>query len=68
MAKKNRTSFALDRVVLDLLALMAKKKNRSQANMIEVLVFEASEAFGITPEEAAAYVATLPKKPTKAAK
>lgn len=48
MTNKKRTSFALDPEVLELLNTMAKKENRSQANMLEVLVKEKAAALGIT--------------------
>lgn len=48
MAKKKRTSFALSEETINLLAAMAEKENRSQANMLEVLVKEKAAALGIT--------------------
>jgi hypothetical protein len=48
MAKKKRTSFSLSEDILILLAAMAEKENRSQANMLEVLVKEKAAALNIT--------------------
>lgn len=42
MAKK-RTSFSISNEVLELLKQLAKKNNRSMANMLEQLITEASK-------------------------
>ena len=42
MAKK-RTSFALSNEVLELLKKLCEENNRSQANMIEKLIIDASK-------------------------
>lgn len=43
MAAKIRTSFALSEETLKLLKALAEKANRSQANMLEVLISEAAK-------------------------
>jgi len=43
MSKKKRTSFSLSESALELLKKLAEKENRSGANMIETLIFDAAK-------------------------
>jgi hypothetical protein len=49
---KKRTSFALSQAALELLKALAEKDNRSQANMLELLIIEAAKKKGIKPPSA----------------
>lgn len=49
MAPKKPTSFSLSEEVIDLLKKLAAKHDRSQANMIEVLIKEAAKKEKIKP-------------------
>lgn len=44
---KKRTSFALSNEALELLKALAEKDNRSQANMLEILIIEAAKKMKI---------------------
>lgn len=50
MAKKI-TSFSLDETTLALLKLLAEKNDRSQANMLDVLIKEAAAKAGVKPKK-----------------
>ena len=48
---KSRTSFSLSAESLEMLKKLAEKNNRSQANMLEILISDAAEKMKIKPRK-----------------
>jgi hypothetical protein len=47
---KKRTSFCIHPDAIEKLKILAEKENRSQANMLEVLIIKAAELAGVPIE------------------